>query len=166
MLKLERVVAIFILLFSLGYAWLAFNYELLPFEKGMVFKPNTMPLGLAVIGIILSLAIIFAPRPKETSVLDESTVDKRKAGEPEPQYDKVRPILLVVLMIVYALTLRPIGFVLSTSSFLALGAWILGERSLRILIPVCLGTSFLFWYVVQELLGIYLNPWPLFLNGE
>ena len=163
--KLERVVAVFILLFSSGYTWLAFNYELLPFEKSMVFKPNTMPLGLAMIGIVLSLAIIFTPRPKETSVLDESTVDQRKAGEPEKQYDKVRPVVLIVLMIVYALTLRPLGFVLSTSGFLAAGAWILGERNPRFLIPISIGTSFFFWYIVQEMLGIYLNPWPLFLNG-
>lgn len=166
MLKLERIVAVAILLFSSGYFWLAFNYEMLPFERTMVFKPNTMPLGLAAIGIILSLAIIFVPRPKQSSVLDESIVDERKADEPEKQYDRVRPVLLIILMVVYALMLRPLGFVLATSGFLTAGAMILGERNLRALIPIALTTAFVVWYVVQELLGIYLNPWPLVLIGQ
>ncbi len=165
MLKLDRVVAIFILLFCLGYAWLAFDYQLLPFEKNMVFKPNTLPLGLAAIGVILSLAIAIAPRPKETSVLDESTVDRRDPERDEKKYDYIRPVSLVILMIVYALTLRPVGFVLTTSGFLCAGALILGERRFHFLIPIACGSAFSIWYLVQELLGIYMNPWPLLFNG-
>ena len=165
MLKLDRAVAFVILLFSSGYAWLAFKYELLPFERNMDFKPNTMPLGLAAIGIVLSLAILFAPRPKESSVLDESTVDERDLSEPAKEYDRVRPILLVVLMIFYALLLRPAGFIIATSGFLIFSAIILGERKLHILLSVAIGSSVLIWYLVQELLGIYLNPWPVLLNG-
>ena len=65
------------------------------------------------------------------------------------------------------LLLRPAGFILSTSGFLILGscaAWANGNGS--IMVPVALvATTLLVWYLVQEVLGIYLRPLPGFLGG-
>ncbi|MEA3291885.1 MAG: tripartite tricarboxylate transporter TctB family protein [Pseudomonadota bacterium] len=161
MKNLDRVVALAILVFSIVYAWQAFNYELLPFERNQPFKPNTMPIGLAVVAIVLSLAVLFWPARKDSSVLDESTVDMVAGEEEETKhYDKVRPVILVVLMILYALALRPLGFVGSTTGFLIISAMVLGERKFHVLVPIALVGAFFIWYVVQEMLGIYMNPWP------
>lgn len=162
MLKLDRVVALFLLIFSIVYALLAYNYELLPFERNLPFKPNTMPLGLSVIGIVLSLAVLVSPRRRDSSVMDESTVDHRAADNGvKKQYDKVRPVILVILMIAYALSLRPLGFITATTGFLVISSVVLGERKLHVLIPVALLGAFLIWYIVQKMLGIYMNPWPI-----
>lgn len=158
MIKLDRLIALSMLVFSLLYAWLALDYELLPFERNLPFKPNTMPLGLAVAGIVLSCAVLLVPRRRDSSVMDESTVDEPSADA--RKYDKVRPVILVVLMIFYALSLRPLGFMGATAAFLVFSATVLGERKFHILVPVSVTTAFAIWYVVHEQLGIFLNPWP------
>jgi len=65
-------------------------------------------------------------------------------------------------MLAYALLLRPIGFVTTTTLFLAFGGIILGERRLVILVSISVFTSLVLWYLVQEVLGIFLRPWPWF----
>ena len=68
-------------------------------------------------------------------------------------------------MVVYALFLRPAGFMFSTGLFLILGSVILGERKLYIMIPIALISTFFVWYLVQEVLGIYMRPYPAWLGG-
>jgi putative tricarboxylic transport membrane protein len=159
--NLDRSVALCILVFSMVYAWLAFGYELLPFERHQAFKPNTMPIGLSVMGIVLSLAVLLVPSRKDSSVVDESVVDLPEQESANQQFDKVRPAILIVLMIIYAMALRPLGFIGSTSLFLILSSMVLGERKFHILIPLALGGAIFIWYLVQEVLGIFLTPWPM-----
>ena len=161
-MNLDRGVALCILVFSIVYAWLAFGYELLPFERHQAFKPNTMPIGLSIMGILLSLGVLLAPSRKDSSVIDESVVDTPDQVLGQQKFDKVRPVILVLLMIIYAMVLRPFGFIGSTGLFLITSSMILGERKFHILVPVALGGAVLIWYLVQEVLGIFLNPWPVF----
>jgi putative tricarboxylic transport membrane protein len=72
---------------------------------------------------------------------------------------------LLGLMVVYALCLRPLGFVFSTSAFLILGSFILGERKWHVMVPVALIATGAVWYLVQEVLGIFLRPLPFFMMG-
>jgi putative tricarboxylic transport membrane protein len=160
--NLDRGVALCILVFSIVYAWLAFGYELLPFERHQAFKPNTMPIGLSMIGIVLSLAILLVPSRKDSTVVDESVVDLPQQKSGNQKFDRVRPVILVLLMLIYAMALRPLGFIGSTSLFLIVSSMVLGERKFHILVPVALGGAVFIWYLVQEVLGIFLNPWPIF----
>ena len=161
-MNLDRGVALCILVFSMVYAWLAFGYELLPFELHQPFKPNTMPMGLSMMGMVLSLAVLLVPSRKDSSVVDESVVDLPEHESGIQQFDKLRPVILVLLMIIYAMALRPLGFIGSTSLFLIASSMVLGERKFHILVPVALGGAIFIWYLVQEMLGIFLNPWPTF----
>jgi len=61
--------------------------------------------------------------------------------------------------------LRPLGFLISTSGFLILGSFILGERKWHIMGLVALIATLVVWYLVQEVLGIYMRPLPGFLGG-
>jgi putative tricarboxylic transport membrane protein len=69
------------------------------------------------------------------------------------------------MMVAYALLLRPMGFVISTFSFLVLGAVVLGERKMILLMFIASTCAVGIWYLVQQVLGIYLRPWPWFLSG-
>ena len=60
------------------------------------------------------------------------------------------------------MTMRGIGFIAATTCFLAGGSFILGERKYHLLLPIAVFTAFFIWYLVQELLGIFLRPWPWF----
>ena len=79
MLDLNRVVALVLLAFSSGYLYLAYSYHLLPFERFLAVKPNTMPIGLAIGGIVCSLVILI--RPQVPDVEGDGTVNR-----PEGEY--------------------------------------------------------------------------------
>ena len=68
-------------------------------------------------------------------------------------------------MIAYALFLRPAGFLISTALFLIVGSFVLGERKWHIMVPVAAIATLAVWYLVQQVLGIYLRPLPGFLGG-
>ncbi len=158
-MKLDKWIAVLFLLLCLIYGYTAFTYELLPFEWNMSFLHNTMPMTLSVLGGILSLVLIFAPEtaPDDGEVLGNIEVSKLR------QYKLGQAIVLLLAMVAYALALRPIGFMASTVLFLAGGSFILGERRYLIMIPIAVTGAFGIWYLVQEMLGIFLRPWPWFI---
>ena len=56
-------------------------------------------------------------------------------------------------------------FLISTSAFLILGSFILGERKWHIMLPVAFIATGAVWYLVQEVLGIYMRPLPGIFGG-
>lgn len=150
----DRIVALAMLAFAVGYGALAWQYPLLPFERTMPFKPNTLPKGLAVAAALLSFAVLLFPGgdAENGENKDWRLLDWR------------RTVVVFVLALFYAAALRPLGFVLSTTLFLFAGAFVLGERRTKLLITVPLLASSLSWYMVHELLGVYLKPLPAFLS--
>jgi putative tricarboxylic transport membrane protein len=88
-------------------------------------------------------------------------IDYRKLWE----YNLGQALLLLGLMALYALLLRPAGFLLSTSGFLILGSVILGERRIILTIIIAAIATGVVWYLVQVVLGIFLRPLPLFIGG-
>ncbi len=158
-MALDRWVAILFLIISLVYGYAAYNYPLLPFERNMAFLPNTLPMALSVLGVIAALVILFAPRapsdPDGLGDIDRAQLREFKIGQ---------TLGLVGAMVLYALLLRPIGFLAATTLFIAGTSIILGERKFHVLIPIAAVTAGGIWYLVQETLGIFLRPWPAFLS--
>ncbi len=160
MLDLNRVVALVLLAFSSGYLYLAYSYHLLPFERFLAVKPNTMPIGLAIGGIVCSLIILI--RPQVPDVEGDGTVNRPDAEYLQnPQnFNWGQGIGLLILAAVYAVSLHALGFLFCTSAFLVLGGILLGERRFTFLIPIAITASVLVWYLVDEVLTIFLRPWP------
>ncbi|MDP7102039.1 MAG: tripartite tricarboxylate transporter TctB family protein [Rhodospirillales bacterium] len=161
-MTLDRAISGLFLLLCLIYGYTAFvtmEANLLPFELNMTFLPNTMPKWLSVLGVIIGLVVVVQTGPKAQAEIDEGEIDYRNLR----QYKLAQAIFLLGLMIAYALLLRPIGFIAATTLFLAGGGMILGERNYKLLLPIAIFTAFLIWYLVQELLGIFLRPWPWFI---
>ena len=161
-MTLERAIAGIFLLLCLIYGYTAFvsmEAGLLPFELNMTFLPNTMPKWLSILGAIVGLVVVIQTGPKADAEIDASEIDYRNLQ----QYKLGQALLLLGLMVAYALLLRPIGFLAATTLFLAGGSVILGERKFIMLIPIAVSTAFLIWYLVQEVLGIFLRPWPWFI---
>ncbi len=163
MMALDKWIATLFLIVSMAYGYSAFSYQLLPFEKFMVFLPNTMPNALAIIAGALSLLIILTPAQSTT---DDDTVDDSESDATLlKDFEIKQAVSLVIAMIVYAVSLRSIGFLLSTALFLIVTGWLLGERKLHIMVPVALISSVGVWYLVQEALGLFLRPLPWFLTS-
>ena len=158
-MKLDKWIAVLFLLLSMVYGYTAFTYPLLPFELNMTFLPNTMPMVLSVLGIILGLFLILAPEAAPDNGEALSNIDTSNLG----QYKLGQALTLLAAMVLYALALRPIGFICATVLFLAGGSFILGERRYLVMTAIALTGAFSIWYLVQELLGIFLRPWPWFI---
>lgn len=159
-MTLDKAIAVVFLVVALLYGYAAFNYPLLPFERNMSFLPNTLPTVLSVIAIILAVIIILSPKAKPDAsgdVLGDINVARLK------EYKIGQALSLVAAMLLYAVALRPVGFVPATTLFLVGTGWILGERKLHIMIPVALVGAGSIWFLVQEALGIFLRPLPGFL---
>jgi len=160
-MALDKWIAIVFLVICTVYGYAAYSYPLLPFERNMVFLPNTMPLVLSVLGVFFALLILLAPSPKadvEGDALGNINLKRWR------EYKVGQALGLIALMIIYALALRPIGFIAATTLFLVGAGWTLGERKLVTMICVALVGALCIWYLVQEALGIFLRPLPWFLN--
>lgn len=160
-MALDRWVAFVILCAALAYGYAAFftmDGALAPFMKRNPIWPSTFPKVLAVLAILTSLFILLGfEKPSDDGKTPD--IDYRRLGD----YNLTQALVLLGLMMAYALCLRPLGFLFSTFAFLSLGAFALGERKLHILLPVAALASGAVWYLVDEVLGIFLRPWPFFI---
>jgi putative tricarboxylic transport membrane protein len=161
-MALDRWIALIILMICLAYGYTAFftmDQGLPPFMQRNPIWPSTFPKVLAVMAIVAALVIVlgFEKASKEPG---EGDIDYQRLTD----YKLGTAVALLTLMVAYALLLRPAGFLFSTTAFLAVGAILLGERKLHILLPIALIAAGSVWYLVQEVLGIFLRPWPFFLG--
>ena len=150
----EKVGALVILLFSVAYGLLATSIPLSFLSQQEVFTARTMPYGLAVIGVILSFFILVLP-----------TIDpegKKSLSETTKGMDWSTAILLVVLMLVFGLVMKWLGFILSSILFLLAGFWILGERRIKLMLFSALLLVVILWFIMSLLLGVYLAPGEIF----
>ncbi|PSL21169.1 tripartite tricarboxylate transporter TctB family protein [Shimia abyssi] len=160
-MALDRWIALVLLGVCLAYgyaAWFTMDSGLAPFMRRNPIWPSTFPKVLSVLGIVASLIILLGLEKGEEKELD---IDYRRLGD----YHLGQALMLLALMVAYALCLRPLGFIFSTSAFLILGSFILGERKWHIMVPIALFATLVVWYLVQQVLGIYLRPLPGFIGG-
>ncbi|MFK7903238.1 MAG: tripartite tricarboxylate transporter TctB family protein, partial [Nitratireductor sp.] len=147
----DRIGGLLMLIFCIIYAWQSQNIRLLPFQLNSAFHARTMPEVLSVLGIGLSILIIVFPSNKERLVLNN--------------LNWPLGLTFLVLMSIYGLSVRPMGFLLSTSVFLMCGFALLGERSIWKLLLVSIPLVFAFWALMNYGLSVFVEPAPFFLRG-
>ena len=160
-MALDRWIALILLGICLVYgytAWFTMDGSLAPFMKHNPIWPSTFPKVLSVLGIVACVIILLG---LEKSEIKEAEIDYRRLGD----YHLGQAVLLLALMVAYALCLRPLGFLLSTSLFLIIGSAILGERKWPLMILIAALATGIVWYLVQQILGIYMRPLPGFIGG-
>jgi len=159
-MALDRWIALVLLSIFIVYgytAWFTMDGGLAPFMLRNPIWPSTFPKVLSILGIAASIIILFGLEKSEEKI---GEIDHRRLGD----YFLGQAVLLLGLMVVYALCLRPLGFLFSSSAFLIIGSFILGERKWHIMISVALIATASVWYLVQEVLGIFLRPLPMFMG--
>ncbi len=159
-MALDRWVALVLLGICLAYgytAWVTMDALLPPIMRRLAVWPYSFPKVLSVTGILLCLVVLGGVEKGEEKTSD---IDYRKLG----QYNWGQALALLGLMVAYALMLRSAGFLLATGGFLIGGSLILGERRWIIMIVVSAVATFGIWYLVQEVLGIFLRQLPFFLG--
>lgn len=150
MLSKDRIGALLLLTFCLGYWYFTYQIRMLPFQKQAAFNAQTMPEALSVIGVVLALLLLVFPGSDERLSL---TGFRWKQG-----------LAMLGLMVFYGLTLRPLGFIASTSVFLMAGYAVLGERRPLTLVLASVPIVVAFWALMTQGLDIYVAPLPEFLR--
>ena len=147
MLMRDRIGALLMLAFCLGYGYMSTLIPLLPFQAKAAFTAKTMPQALTVLGIALSLMLLFKPGAGAAGPSLKGAMWKQAA-------------MLCALMIFYGYTVRSLGFLISTTVFLIGGFLILGERRLWIMAVASLPVVVFFWVLMTQFLGVHIAPWP------
>lgn len=151
MLTRDRIGALLMLAFSLFY-WLQIDeIRVLPFQANAAFTARTIPEILAVMGVVLSLVLLLKPGSNEKVQV---------AG-----FLWGKAALICIAMVAYGLTVRPAGFLISTSLFLMFGFWVLGERRPVIILAASVPLVVLFWLLMTQVLDVYIAALPAFLEG-
>lgn len=144
--------SLFLALFTL-YAVVAWQIPLLPFEEYETVTSATLPKVYAAFGIVVCLLAITTTllKPSEKEATDDN-LEKSHV---------LRTISLLVLMVIYSAMLEPVGFLISTSTFLLAGFFLMGERRKGILLFASIPVAVVFWFLMTQVLGIYLVPGDL-----
>ena len=162
-MALDRWIALIFVTFCCVYGYAAFftmDQLLPPFMQRNPVWPSTFPKMLAVLGVVVGMIVLLGieKTPDSDKEPNATDINYRRLHE----YKVGQALALLALMVAYALLLRPAGFLISTSAFLIIGSFILGERKWLVMLPVSLIATFCVRYLVQQLLGIYMRPLPGF----
>ncbi|MEM7072080.1 MAG: tripartite tricarboxylate transporter TctB family protein [Pseudomonadota bacterium] len=157
-MALDRWIALVAMLVFLVYGYASFftmDEALPPVLRRNPVWPSSFPKILSVLGLCVSIAIALGlekqSKAQTSGELDLANPLKYKIGQ---------ALALLGMMVLYALTLRSLGFILATFLFLVAGSLILGERRYLAMIITALIASTGIWYLVSQTLGIYLPVMP------
>lgn len=150
----EKVGALVMLLFSISYGILATKIPLSFLAQQEFFTSRTMPYGLSIAGIILSLLILVMP------TVDDS--GKKTLKEETRGMDWRKAIFLVIAMVIYGLIMKWLGFIIASILFLMGGFYILGERRIKSMLIASIPLVVVLWFLMSSLLGVYIAPGEIF----
>ncbi|WP_102782735.1 tripartite tricarboxylate transporter TctB family protein [Thalassospira sp. GB04J01] len=148
----DKFGALLFLCLALIYGFYVDDIPLLFGDEDAPFNAQTLPNALAWILGLVSFIQLVMPANQEAGNLS-AAFRGLKWG---------RVVQLGVLMVFYGFTIRYLGFLISTTIFLVGGFAVLGERRIKVLLGASIPVVFIFWYLLTQLMGIYLAPGDIF----
>ncbi len=150
----DKTGALVILIFSIVYGAMALNIPEAPGVESSGVTPASLPLALSVTGVVASLLILILPAARHSN----RDGDGAAFTAAFKGLNWKCTVFLFLFMIGYGLILKPLGFLISTILFLCGGFWAMGERRIKLMLLVSIGMAVSFWFVLTQLLRIYLEP--------
>lgn len=146
----DHIGGLVFLCLSVAYGYYAGQIPLLPGDEYEPFNAQSLPRALAIMGGVLSIALLVTAERSSEGRL-------KLAG-----YDFWLVAKLLLLASLFALALPWLGFTLATILFLIGGYWLLGVRSIKTLLLASVPFAVVLWFLLSQLLDIYLAPGRLF----
>ena len=140
----SKIISLLFFIFSGFYLYTAHQIQVFTFDENAAFNAKTFPIYLGYAGLIFSALYVVLPETKPSNV-NLSVLDYK------------RTLTLVFLMIIYGLTILRVGYFLSTSIFLVLSYFVLGERKWIWIFILSFPFVAIFMYLLHGLLNIYLR---------
>jgi putative tricarboxylic transport membrane protein len=153
-MKADKAGALILMAFSIAYGLLAFKVPLTFLAQRETFNARTMPFALGIIGTLLSFLILVLPSSR--------TEEEDKVQDAFRGLDWTSVGLLIGIMIFYSITLRFLGFVISSIIFLVGGFYILGERRIWLLFIGSVPLVLFIWFLMGRILGMFIAPGEIF----
>ena len=145
-MKISSVKIISLLFFVLSafYLFTAHQIQVFSFDENAPFNAKTFPIYLGYAGMFFAVLKILLPE-KSIEEVNHNVLDYKKV------------IYLVIIMIFYGLTILRVGFFFSTSIFLLLSYYFLGERRWILMLIFSFPFVALFMFLLHGALNIYLR---------
>ena len=150
-----RVGSLFFLVFSIIYFYQSYNIHLLPGSHYESMTARTFPFYLGIMGIVVSIMMLAFTYIKVD-------LDDLFDWEKLRTFDFKKGAYFVVAMLFYGFTIRTLGFIIATIIFLIIGFRILEEKSWKIILFTSFGVSIVFWFLLTQILGVYIEQGMIF----
>ena len=139
-----KIISLLFFIFSAFYLYTAYQIRVFSFDENAAFNAKTFPIYLGYFGMFIAALKIVLPE-KASEEVDQKYLNYKKT------------LVLVLIMVIYGLTIRPVGFFLSTSLFLLSSYYFLGERRWLRMFMLSFPFVAIFMFLVHGLLDIYLT---------
>jgi len=139
-----KIISLLFFIFSAFYLYTAYQIRVFSFDENAAFNAKTFPIYLGYFGMFIAALKIVLPE-KASEEDDQKFLNYKKT------------LVLVLIMVIYGLTIRPVGFFLSTSLFLLSSYYFLGERRWLRMFMLSFPFVAIFMFLVHGLLDIYLT---------
>ena len=139
-----KIISLLFFIFSAFYLYTAYQIRVFSFDEDAAFNAKTFPIYLGYFGMFIAGLKIALPE-KTSEEVDQQFLNYKKT------------LVLVLIMVIYGLTIRPVGFFLSTSLFLLSSYYFLGERRWLRMFMLSFPFVAIFMFLIHGLLDIYLT---------
>ena len=139
-----KIISLLFFIFSAFYLYTAYQIRVFSFDENGAFNAKTFPIYLGYFGMFIAGLKIALPE-KTSEEVDQQFLNYKKT------------LVLVLIMVIYGLTIRPVGFFLSTSLFLISSYYFLGERRWLRMFMLSFPFVAIFMFLIHGLLDIYLT---------
>ncbi len=139
-----KIISLLFFISSALYLYTAYQIRVFSFDENAPFNAKTFPIYLGYMGMFLSALYIILPERNPTEV-NHKVLDYK------------RSFYLVVIAVVYGFTILKAGFFLSTSLFLFLSYYFLGERRWLWMIILSFPLVAIFMFLLHGVLNVYLR---------
>ena len=139
-----KIISLLFFIFSAFYLYTAYQIRVFSFDENAAFNAKTFPIYLGYFGMFIAALKIVLPE-KTSEEVDQKFLNYKKT------------LVLVLIMVIYGLTIRSVGFFLSTSLFLISSYYFLGERRWLRMFMLSFPFVAIFMFLIHGLLDIYLT---------
>ena len=139
-----KIISLLFFIFSAFYLYTAYQIRVFSFDENAAFNAKTFPIYLGYFGMFIAGLKIALPE-KTSEEVDQQFLNYKKT------------LVLILIMVIYGLTIRSVGFFLSTSLFLISSYYFLGERRWLRMFMLSFPFVAIFMFLVHGLLDIYLT---------
>ena len=139
-----KIISLLFFIFSAFYLYTAYQIRVFSFDEDAAFNAKTFPIYLGYFGMFIAGLKIALPE-KTSEEVDQQFLNYKKT------------LVLILIMVIYGLTIRSVGFFLSTSLFLISSYYFLGERRWLRMFMLSFPFVAIFMFLIHGLLDIYLT---------